>query len=106
MKNYLHKQITFCSLKNYYPEVYEEVIRKLSFPNYELFDNIDEAYENFIKNFLAVIDNLASSKNKCIKGTLQDSFDVKIMEKKLGDKLFKKFKKSYLHLTIRKQGTR
>ena len=90
MKNYLHKQITFCSLKNYYPEVYEEVIKKLRFPNYELFYNIDEAYENFIKKILAVI----------------DWFDVKIMGKKLGDKLFKKFKKSYLHLTIRKQGTR
>ena len=48
--------------------------------------NIDEAYENFIKKILAVI----------------DWFDVKIMKKKLGDKLFKKFKKSYLYLTIRK----
>ena len=81
IKSYCHKQITFCSLKNYSPEIYEEALRKLSFPNYELFDDIDTAYENFIQKVMAVIDNLASSKNKCIKGTLQNWFDAEIMEK-------------------------
>ena len=48
---------------------------------------------------MTVIDNLASSKNKCIKDTSQDWFDVKIMEKiEARDKLFKKFKKSHLHI--------
>ena len=76
------KQITFRSLKNYSSEVYEEALRKLSFPNYELFDDIDKAYENFIQKVMAVIDNLAASKNKSIKGTLQDWFDAEIMGKK------------------------
>ena len=44
IKSYCHKQITFRSLKNYSPEIYEEALRKLSFPNYELFDDIDTAY--------------------------------------------------------------
>ena len=69
IKSYCHKQITFHSLKNYSPEIYEKALRKLSFPNYELFDDIDNAYENFIQKMMAVIDNLESSKNKCIKGT-------------------------------------
>ena len=67
MKSYCHKQITFRSLKNYSPEVYEEALKKLSFPNYELFDDIDKAYENFIQKVMAVTDNLAPGKNKRIK---------------------------------------
>ena len=66
---------------NYSPEIYEEVLRKLSFPNYELFDNINTAYENFIQKVIAVIDNLAPSKNKSIKGTSKICFDAEIMEK-------------------------
>ena len=38
IKSYCHKQITFRSLKNDSPEIYEEALRKLNFPNYELFD--------------------------------------------------------------------
>ena len=36
IKSYCQKQITFRSLKKYSPEAYEEALRKLSFPNYEL----------------------------------------------------------------------
>ena len=48
---------------------------------------------------MAVIDNLAPSKNKRIKGTSQNWFDAEIMEK-IGDrdKVFKNFKKSHLHV--------
>ena len=48
---------------------------------------------------MAVINNLASSKNKRIKGTSQDWFDAQIIEKvNERDKLFKKFKTSHLHV--------
>ena len=48
---------------------------------------------------MTVIDNLAPSKNKRIKGTSQNWFDAEIMEKISDrDKLFKKFKKSRLHV--------
>ena len=98
-KSYCHKQNTFRSLKNYSPDIYEEALRKLSFPNYELFDDIDKAYENFIQEVMEVIDNLTPSKNKPIKGTSQNWFDAEIMEKiSERDKLFKKFKKSRLHV--------
>ena len=40
---------------------------------------------------MAVIDNLALSKNKCIKGTSEDWFNDEIMEKiNVRDKVFKK----------------
>ena len=76
IKSYCHKQTTFRSIKNYSPEIYEEALKKLNFSNYELFDYIDTAYENFIQKVMAVIDNLAPSKNKRIKGTLQNWFDA------------------------------
>ena len=72
---------------------------KLSFPNYELFDDIDKTYENFIQEVVTVIDNFAPSTNKRIKGTSQDWFDAQIIEKiNERDKVFKKFKKSRLHV--------
>ena len=99
IKSYCHKQITFRSLKNYSPEVYEEVLRKLSFPSYEIFNDIDKAYENFFQKVMAVIDSRAPSENKRIKGTSQDWSDAQIIEKtNERDKLFKKFKKSRVHV--------
>ena len=35
-------------------------------------DDIDKAHENFIQKVRAITDNLALSKNKCIKGTSED----------------------------------
>ena len=48
---------------------------------------------------MAIIDNLAPGKNKRIKGISQNWFDAEIMEKISDrDELFKKFKKSRLHV--------
>ena len=97
IKIYCHKQISFHSLKNCSPEVFEEALRKVSFLNYEFFD--DKVLENFFQKVMEVIDNLAPSKNKRIKSTSQDWFDAEIMEKiNKTDNIFRKFKKSHLHV--------
>ena len=58
-----------------------------------------QAYENFIQKEIEVTDNLIPSKNKHLKGALQDWFEAEIMEKiNEKDKLFKKFKKPCLHI--------
>lgn len=62
-------KITFCPLKNYSPDGYKEALRKLNLPSYELFDNVNKDSENFIKKSMAVIYNLAASKNRRIKVT-------------------------------------
>ena len=49
---------------------------------FQVFDDIDKVYENFIQKVMAIIDNLAASKNKRIKGTSQNWFDPEIMKKK------------------------
>ena len=64
IKSYCHKQITFHSLKNYSPEIYEEALKKISFPKYQLFDEIDTGYENFIQKVMVVTDNLTPSKSQ------------------------------------------
>ena len=82
---------------------------KLSFPNFELFDDIDKTYENFIQKVVTVIDNLAPSTNKRIKGTSQDWFDAQII-KKINEISFSKNSKNLacmsIKITIRKQGMR
>ena len=100
IKSYCHLQIIFRSLKNYLPGVYEGPLSKLSFPNYELFDNSDKAYKNFIPKVMTVIDNyLTHSNNKRIKSTSQDSFDAEITKKRNErDTICKKLKNSGLYL--------
>ena len=56
-------------------------MRKLSFSIYELFDDIDKAYENLIQKVMVIIDNLAPSKRKRMKGTSKNWFDAEIMKK-------------------------
>ena len=64
----------------------------LKYIEYELFDDIDKAYENFIQWVMAF------SKNKRIKSTSQDWLDAEIMEKiNEMDTLLKKFKKSHFY---------
>ena len=49
------KEITFCSLKNYSADLYEETLERFSFPNNENFDNPDIAYGGFITRLDFVI---------------------------------------------------
>ena len=49
-KTAYHKKISFRSLKNYSAVTYEEALKKVKFPNYENFININKAYSNFIKS--------------------------------------------------------
>ena len=105
-----HKQISFRSLKNYSAVTYEETLKKVKFPNYENFININEAYSNFIQKLTSVIDEIAPCKTKRVKGNSKEWFDSVVSEGiNNRDKLFKKFKKSRLPLTrktIRKPATK
>ena len=66
------------------------ILKKIKFSQLWI-DDIDKAHENFIQEVMSVIDNLALSKNKRIKGTSEDWFDDEIIEKiNLRDKVFKK----------------
>ena len=72
------------------PPKLTKILKKIKFSQLWIGD-IDKAHENFIQKVMSVIDNLALSKNKRIKGTSEDWFDDEIIEKiNLRDKVFKK----------------
>ena len=60
---------------------------------------MNDAYSIFIQKLMEVIDKVAPVKNKRIKRNSQEWFDSEISEKLIiRDKLFKKYKKSRLHV--------
>ena len=94
-----HKQIKFRSFKNYTIDGYEKALVDINFPEYKNFDNVNDAYSNFIQKLMEVIDKVAPVKSKRIKRNSQEWFDSEISEKLIiRDKLFKKYKKTRLHV--------
>ena len=94
-----HKHLNFRSLKNYTADYYKEALKQIDFPNYENFGDVNEAYSNFFQKLITVIEKIARYKSKRVKGNTQKWFDGEVLEKlNLGNKLFKKFKKSRLYI--------
>ena len=99
MKLNHHTFIKYRSFKNYSASEYEERLKLVNFPNYLKFDNIDSAYSNFLNTLMTVIDSLAPSMEKRIKGRAQEWFDGEISELiAIRNQQYKKFKKTLLHV--------
>ena len=99
IKRGTHKKVRYRSLKKYSADIYEEALGRVDFPNYHNFENSNDAYSNFIQKVMGVIDLVAPIKSRRIKENSQQWFDGEVGEKiSVGDKLFKKFKKSKLHI--------
>ena len=80
-------------------DIYEEALGRVDFQNYHNFENINYTYSNFIQKVMGVIDLVAPIKLRRIKQNSQEWFDGEVAEKiSVRDKLFKKFKKSKLHI--------
>ena len=74
-------------------------MKKVKFPNYENFININEAFSNLIQKLTSVIDEIAPCKTERVKRNSKEWFDSVVSEGiNNRDKLFKKFKKSRLPL--------
>ena len=85
-----HKQIKFRSFKSYTIDGYKKALVEINFSKYKNFDNVNDAYSNVIQKLMEVIDKVAPVKNKRIKRNSQEWLDR--------DKLFKKYKKTRLHV--------
>ena len=80
-------------------DLFEQELSKLNFPNYQNFNDISEAYNDFIQKIMNVIDKVAPLKERRVKQNPQEWFDGEITDEiKNRDKLFKKFKKSKLKI--------
>ena len=94
-----HKQIKFRSFEHYAVDLFEQELSKLNFPNYQNYNDINEAYNDFIQKIMNVIDKVTPMKERRVKQNSQEWFDGEIADEiKNRDRLFKKFKKSKLHI--------
>ena len=67
-----HKQIKFCSFKNYTIDGYEKALVEINFPEYNNFDNVNDSYSNFIQKLMKVTEKVVPVKNKIIKRNSQE----------------------------------
>ena len=89
----VHKHITFHSFKKYTVDAYKDALKKVNFPNYELFNDVNEAYSNFFQKIRIVVDSIAPFKTKRDKGNTQKWFDGEVLVNiNTRDKHFKKIK--------------
>ena len=94
-----HKEITFRSFKSYTIDGYEKALVDINFPEYKKFDNVNDAYSNFIQKLMEVIDKVAPVSSERIKRNSEEWFGREISEKLIiRDKRFKKYKKTRLHV--------
>ena len=101
-KSHGHKHIIIRSMKNYTIDLYLESLRKLSFPNYEHFIDVNTAYSDFTEKIMGVINDIAPLKEIRAKKRTEERFDGEIAESiTIRDKLFKQSKNLNYTLTKR-----
>ena len=57
-KTNCHKQIKMCSLKNYAIDAFHLLLSNATFPNYELFLDVNAAYSDFINKLMSIINQI------------------------------------------------
>ena len=94
----MHNQIQVRSLKKYTPELLIKELKKINFPKYNIFSNVNIAYLDLVEKTLSVVDKIAPFKDLRIKSSTQDWFDDEVAKAiKLREKRLKQFKSSKLH---------
>ena len=71
-KTNMHNQTRVRSLKKYTPELLIKELKKINFPIYSVFSNVNIAYIDLIEKILSVIDKIAPFKVLRIKNNTQD----------------------------------
>ena len=89
-----HKTIRCRSFEKYTSEKLMLKLKKSKFCNYETFNNIDQAYNDFSDKLLKAINEVAPSKETRVKNQSQEWFDREVLDAILSrENLFAKFKK-------------
>ena len=68
----IHNQIWVRSLKKYTPELLIKELKKINFPNYNIFSNINIAYLDLMEKILSMVDKITPFKDLRIKNNTQD----------------------------------
>ena len=95
IKSGQHNSIKIRSMKKYTKELFLQKLNEIEFPDYSVFQCVNEAYSDFITKLMGVIDNIAPIKEIRVKGNSKPWFNGSISEAiNVRDKLKKKFKKT------------
>ena len=95
----MHNQIRVRSLKKYTPELLIKEFKKINFPKYNIFSNVNIAYLDLVEKILSMVDKIAPFKDLRIKNSTQDWFDDEVAKAiKLSEKRLKQFKSTRLHI--------
>ena len=62
-----HNYLSFRSMKNFTTEIYEEALRKMTFPHYENFGCVNKAYSDLTSNTFDIANNVAPTKTIRVK---------------------------------------
>jgi len=94
-----HSAVKIRSMKNYTKELFIQKLNEIQFPDYSIFENVNEAYSDFVTKFMSVIDSICPLRQVRIKTNTKPWFDGNILEAiRVRDKLRKKHKKSGLQV--------
>ena len=95
----MHNQIRVRSLKKYTSELLIKELKKINFPKYNIFSNVNIAYLDLVGKILSQVDKIAPFKDLRIKNSTQDWFDDEFAKAiKLREKHLKQFKSTKLHI--------
>ena len=67
------------SLKHYTKENFKDTMKKIYFPDYLKYTCLNDAYSNFVKEFVAIINSVAPIKKVRVKVNSKPWFDAKII---------------------------
>ena len=90
---------TVLSLNKYTPELLIKELKKINYPNYNIFSNVNITHLDLVEKILSVVDKNAPFKDLRIKNNTQHWFDDKVAKAiTLTEKRFKQFKSIKLHI--------
>ena len=73
-----HKQILFRLFKHYTVDLFEQELSKLNFPSYQNYNEINEAYNDFIQKIMSVTGKVAPIKERRLNKTLRNGLMGKL----------------------------
>ena len=81
LRSFSHKEIKCRSLKRYNEDDFKKILNSIKFPNYETFNDVNRAYDDFFDKLINAINKIAPMKVTRMKNDTPDWFDLEISEK-------------------------
>ena len=74
----MHNQIRIWSLKKYTPELLIKELKKINFPDYNIFSKVNSKYLDLVEKILSMVNKIALFQVLRIKNNTQDWLDDEV----------------------------